>query len=44
MMHTVIPTKYQKYYSNKIIKHANVLGKANKLPYGILQNTTSHES
>ena len=44
MIHTVILTKYQKYTSNKIIKNANVLGKADKLPYGILCNTTPHES
>ena len=29
-IHDVIPTKYQKYPSNKILKHANVLAKVNK--------------
>ena len=31
-IHDVIPTKYQKYSSKTIIKHANVLAKLNKLP------------
>ena len=29
--------KYQKYSSNKILKHANVLAKVNKLPYVFTQ-------
>ena len=33
-IHDVIPTKYQKYPSNKILKHDNVLAKVNKLPWG----------
>ena len=31
-IHDVILTKYQKYTSDTILKHANVLAKANKLP------------
>ena len=29
-IHDVIPTKYQKYPSNTILKYANVLAKVNK--------------
>ena len=29
-IHDVIPTKYQKYPLNTILKHANVFDKANK--------------
>ena len=32
-VHDIIPTKYQKYPSDTILKHANVLSKSNKLPY-----------
>ena len=31
-IHDFIPEKYQKYPSNTIIKHANVLDKVNKWP------------
>ena len=31
-IHAVIPTKYQKYPSATILKHANVLAKVNKPP------------
>ena len=31
-IHDVTPKKYQKYHSIKILKHANVLDKVNKLP------------
>ena len=31
-IHVVIPTKYQKYLSTTILKHANVLAKVNKSP------------
>ena len=31
-IHEVIPKKYQKYLSNKILKNANILDKVNKLP------------
>ena len=30
IIHDVIPTKYQKYFSTTILKHANVLAKVNK--------------
>ena len=33
-IHDVIPTKYQKYPSNTILKYANVLAKVNKLTWG----------
>ena len=32
MIHDVIPTKYQKYFSTTILEHANFLAKVNKLP------------
>ena len=32
MIYTVIPKKHQKYLSNTILKHANVLAQVNK-PY-----------
>ena len=37
-IHAVILTKYQKYPYNKILKHANVLVKVNKSPYGSLHS------
>ena len=36
--------KCQKYTSNKILKHGNVLDKVNKLPYGHLHNMTPHDA
>ena len=44
MTHTVIPTKYCKYPSTTILKHANVLAKVNKLPYECLPNITPHDA
>ena len=32
MIHDVIPTKYQKYFSTTILEHANFLDKVNKSP------------
>ena len=32
MIHDVIPTKYQKYFSTAILEHANFLVKVNKSP------------
>ena len=43
-IHEAIPTKYHKYPSNTILKHANVLAKWNKLPWGGLLNVPSHEA
>ena len=43
-MHTIIPTKYQKYPSTKILKHANVLTKSNKSPWGRLHNITPRDA
>ena len=42
--HDVIPKKYKKYPSNTILKHANVLAKVNKSPYGHLINNQSHDA
>ena len=33
MIYTIFPTKYQKYPSTTILKHANVLDKEHKSPY-----------
>ena len=41
-MRTVITTKYQKYISTTIHKHANVLAKVNKSPYVRLFNMKPH--
>ena len=43
-IHDIITKKYRKYPSNKILKHANVLSKVNKLPWRRLQNMTPHEA
>ena len=43
-IHDIISTKYQKYPSNKILKHANILAKVNKSPKGGLLNTSSHDA
>ena len=43
-IHAVIPMKYQNYPSTKILKHANVLSKVNKLPYVHSLNMTPHGS
>ena len=32
-IHDIIPTKYQKYSSNTILKHVNSLAKLNQMPY-----------
>ena len=38
MIHDVIPTKYQKYFSTTILEHANFLAKVNKSPEVYLHN------
>ena len=43
MIHDVIPTKYQKYFSTTILEHAKVLAKVNKSPYDHLHNNKPHE-
>ena len=43
-MHTTITTKYNKYPSTKILKHANVLTKVNKSPWGSLHDITPHDA
>ena len=43
-IHDVIPTKYQKYSSKTIIKHAIFLDKLNKLPQGRLIYLPSHNA
>ena len=43
-IYTSIPMKYQNYHSTTIIKHANVLAKVNKLPYGSSLNVMPHDS
>ena len=40
----VIPKKYQKHSSNTILKHANVLAKVNKSPWGRLLNMMPHDA
>ena len=44
MIHAVIPTKYHKYLSITVLKHANVLDKINKLSYVNFLNTTPHDA
>ena len=44
MIYAVITTKYQKYPSTTIVKHANVLAKVNKFPCGRLHNMTPHDA
>ena len=44
MIHAIILTKYQKYHSTTILKHAKVLAKVNKSPYERLLNMTPHET
>ena len=39
-INAVIPNKYHKYPSTTILKHANILDKADKSPYGSLHNMT----
>ena len=41
-IHAVITKKYKKYPSTKILKHANVLAKVNKLTYVHLHNMKLH--
>ena len=43
-IYTVIPTEYQKYPSTIILKHENVLAKADKLPYDRWHSITPHEA
>ena len=43
MINDVISKKYQKYPFNAILKHANILAKVNKSPYGHLHNMTPHD-
>ena len=40
----VILTKYWKYPSTTILKHANILAKVNKFPYESLINMTPHDA
>ena len=42
MIHDVIPTKYQKYFSTTILEHTNCLAKVNKSPQGHLHDMTPH--
>ena len=43
-IHDVIQKKYQKYPSNTIIKHDDVLDQLRKSPYGSLLNTPSDDA
>ena len=43
-IHEIIPTKYQKYPSNTILIHMNVLAKVNKSPWRRLLNMTPHDT
>ena len=43
-IYTVFPGKYQKYSSTTILKHANILAKVNKFPYGHLPNMMRHDA
>ena len=43
-IHDVILSKYQKYPSNTILKFANVLAEAIKLPYGRSLSMTPHDT
>ena len=43
-IHAAIPTKYYKYPSNKILKHANVFAKENKVPYRSLPYITPYNT
>ena len=44
MVQAVIPKKCHKYPSTKILKHANVLAKVNKMPWGYLHNMAPHDA
>ena len=44
MIQAVIPTKFKKYPSTTILKHAGVLFTLNKSPWGCLQNMTPHDA
>ena len=44
MIHVFIPTKYQNYPSTKILKHANIMSKENKLSYRSLPNIAPHDA
>ena len=43
-IYAVILTKYQNYLSTIILKHVNILAKANKSLYGCLLNMTPHDA
>ena len=43
MIHDVIPTKYQKYFSAAILEHAKFLDKVNKSPEVHLHNIMPHD-
>ena len=43
-MHAVILMKHQKDPSTRILKHANVLDKVNKSPWGSLNIMTPHDA
>ena len=44
MINDVILAKYQKHFSNTILKHANVLANINKSPWGRLLDMTPHDT
>ena len=44
MIHDIIPTKYQTYFSTTILEHANFLAKVNKSPQEHLHNMTSRDA
>ena len=44
MIHSVIPTKYQKYPFTTILTHVNVLDKLNKLYSRSLYNMRPHDA
>ena len=44
MIYNVIPKKYHNYTSTKILKHANILTKLNKLTYVHLLNMAPHDA
>ena len=44
MIYTIIPMKFKKYSSTKVLKHVNVLPKVNNFPYENLINMTPHDA
>ena len=44
MIHDIIMTKFQKYPSDTILKHENVLAKRKKLTWGRLNNLQPHST